>query len=308
MNMQIRKAERIKSKIRIGIAGASGSGKTWSALEIAYGMSPTGKIGFIDTESGRGDIYADLHSKHDESIKFNYDIIRLEKPYSVERYIEAIHMFEQNAYDVIIIDSLSHAWTGDGGILQLVENSTGTNKFTSGWKKAGPIYNSLVDTIINSPSHIICTFRSKIEYALQLNAQGKHIPIKVGLAPVQRDGFEYEFTVFMMLNQDNVAHVSKDNTEIFHSLDVKPSPEMGRKYIEWIESGSDIPDPKTIFFQKRLPEIILKISESETIPALQKTFSDAWRECGENYSEYLPGIVEAKNARKKLLDVNGRAM
>lgn len=225
--MQIRKAERKKAKLRLGISGASGSGKTWSALAIATGMG--GKIGIIDTEAGRGELYAN---------DFNYDIIRLDAPYSPERYIEAIRIFERAGYDILIIDSLSHAWVGEGGILSIVDRS-GSNSFTQGWKIATPKQNALIDAIVTSKLHIITTLRVKTEYVVEKNDRGKSEPRKVGLSPVQRDGLEYEFTVFMDINQDHVAHITKDNTKLFDQQYLQPSKDMGAKLMHWLNDGID---------------------------------------------------------------------
>lgn len=228
--MLIRKAERKQAKLRLGISGASGSGKTWSALEIATGMG--GKIGMIDTEAGRGELYGS---------DFNYDIIRLETPYSPERYIEAIKCFEQSGYDILIIDSLSHAWVGEGGVLSIVDKA-GSNSFTSGWKIATPKQNALVDALVTSKMHIITTLRVKTEYVVEKNDRGKAEPRKVGLSPVQRDGLEYEFTLFMDINQEHIAHVTKDNTKLFDQEYLKPSKEMGKKLSTWISQGKSAND------------------------------------------------------------------
>lgn len=224
--MQIRKAERKKAKLRLGMAGASGSGKTWGALEIATGMG--GKIGMIDTESGRGELYGE---------DFDYDIIRLDSPYSPSRYVEAIKSFERSGYSVLIIDSLSHAWSGEGGVLSIVEKAGG--QFQSGWKIGTPQQNLLIDTIIHSPLHIITTLRTKTEYVVEKNEKGKNEPRKIGLAPIQRDQLEYEFTVFMTLSQDHIAHITKDNTKLYDQQFVKPSKEMGAALMTWLNEGLD---------------------------------------------------------------------
>lgn len=223
--MLIRKAERKQAKLRLGIIGSSGSGKTWSALEIATGMG--GKIGMIDTESGRGELYAN---------DFNYDVLRLDAPFSPDRYIAAIKEFQNAGYDTLIIDSLSHAWVGEGGVLSIVDRA-GSNSFTSGWREATPKQNALVNAIITSKMHIIVTMRVKTEYVIELNAKGKNEPRKVGLAPVQRDGLEYEFTIFMDINLENIAHVTKDNTKLFNQQYIKPTKEMGQQIMLWLNDG-----------------------------------------------------------------------
>lgn len=247
--MTFKKAERKKAKLRLGISGISGSGKTWSALEIATGMG--GKIAMIDTESGRGELYGE---------DFEYDVMQISVPYSVEKYIHAIRQSEQLGYDILIIDSLSHAWVGEGGVLSVVDNA-GTNKFTSGWKVGTPKQNALVDAIISSKLHIIFTMRSKAEYVLETNSNGKQQPRKVGMAPVQREGLEYECTVYMDMSQEHIAFVSKDNTKLYKDNQyVKPTKEMGQKLIEWLNSGKSLEEIKAAEQEKEKFELSLMIS------------------------------------------------
>ena len=104
--MFFNKAQRKKAKLRLGITGPAGSGKTYGALLIAFGLG--GKIALIDTENGSGDLYSALG---------DYDIGYIKAPYTVEKYLQAIHEAESAEYDIIIIDSLSHAWSGEGGLL-----------------------------------------------------------------------------------------------------------------------------------------------------------------------------------------------
>ncbi len=284
--MQIRKAERKKAKLRLGISGASGSGKTWSALEIATGMG--GKIGMIDTEAGRGELYGN---------DFNYDIIRLDAPYSPERYIEAMKTFEKAGYDILIIDSLSHAWVGEGGVLSIVDKA-GSNSFTQGWKVGTPKQNALIDALVTSKMHIITTFRAKTEYAMEKNDRGRIEPHKVGLAPVQRDGIEYEYTVFMNMNQDHIAHVSKDNTKMFDQQYIKPSKDMGMHLMNWLNIGIDL---KEHFIKSTLPEILHEISTLQTMAQLKDCYVTVYQAYGEQFPQEFEAITIAKDKRKQQL-------
>lgn len=290
--MQIRKAERKKAKLRLGISGVSGSGKTRSALEIAAGMG--GKIGMIDTEAGRGELYADTISKYEPDLKLTYDIIRLDAPYSPERYIEAIRTFEKLGYSILIIDSLSHAWSGEGGVLSIVDKAGG--QFQSGWKLGTPKQNALIDAIITSPMHIICNFRVKTEYVVERNEKGKNEPRKIGLAPIQRDQIEYEFTMFMTLSQDHIAHVMKDNTEMFDQEFVKPSPDMGRKLMNWLNTGIDLADN---FRESILPAILSDIDSSTRINELRDKFVK-YLDQYQHFQEFEK-VIAAKNAKREEL-------
>ena len=229
--MQIRKAERRKAKLRLGIAAPSGAGKTYSALLMAFGLG--GKIGLIDTEHGSGDLYAHLGE---------YDVISIEAPYTVAKYVQAIHAFEEAGYSTIIIDSLSHAWAGDGGLLdkQGKMADRGTNSFAA-WRTITPEHNNLVDTMLRSPAHIIATMRAKQEYVLETNDRGKQQPKKVGMAPVQREGMEYEFTVMLDVDMNHVASASKDRTSLFDGRFFKIGKDTGEELLQWLETGSEAP-------------------------------------------------------------------
>lgn len=284
--MFIRKAERKKAKLRLGISGISNSGKTWSALEIATGMG--GKIGMIDTEAGRGELYGN---------DFIYDVIRLDAPYSPDRYINAIRMFEQAGYDILIIDSLSHAWVGDGGVLSIVDNA-GSKSFSQGWKTATPKQNALIDALITCKMHLITTLRVKSEYVVEMNEYGKQVPRKVGMAPVQRDGVEYEFTVFMDMNAEHMAHVVKDNTRMYDNQYIKPSKELGKRFMEWLESGMDVTEH---FNQTILPMLINNISNAANMKQLEEFYLGYAKTYSQQFPEQFKTVIEAKDKRKEEL-------
>lgn len=229
--MEIRKAQRKKAKLRLGIAAPSGAGKTFGALQLAFGLG--GKIGMVDTENGSGDLYAHLG---------DYDIISIQAPYTADKYRAAIKAFEDAGYNVIIIDSLSHAWAGEGGLLdkqgKIADSSNSSNGYAA-WRKVTPDHNALVEAMLQSPCHIIATMRSKTDYVLEENEKGKKTPKKVGMAPVQRDGMEYEFTVMLDVNVEHYASPSKDRTSLFDGTYFKLSPDVGKHLLNWLEDGVD---------------------------------------------------------------------
>lgn len=229
--MAFKKAERSQTKLRMAITGPAGAGKTLSALKIARGLvGPNGKIAVIDTENGSASYYAD---------EFNFDTEQLNPPYLVQKYIDALA--QATTFDCVIVDSLSHAWAGEGGILQqkeLMDQRAGSNSFTN-WGKMTPHHNKLVNAVLHSKTNIICTMRSKTEYVLSDNEKGKKAPQKVGLAPVQRDGFEYEFDVVLDVElESHRALASKDRTNIFAGHDpFKITEEHGKMIAKWQSSG-----------------------------------------------------------------------
>lgn len=178
---------RAKSKARIAVTGPSGSGKTLSSLYLAYGITGDwSKVALIDTEHERGRFYAnrtDLNTG-----KFLY--ASMTPPYTPDKYIEYV----KSAADIvgsdgaIVVDSFSHCWDNEGGVLDIksqIAQQRGKNDYTA-WDEAGKIQNNLVNTILSVDCHTIITMRAKMAYAMEVNDRGKTVPVKIGLAPVQR--------------------------------------------------------------------------------------------------------------------------
>ena len=257
--MNFRKAERKKAKLRLAIAGPAGSGKTYSALLIAQGLSPNSKIALIDTEHGSGELYSSLAG---------YDVATLTPPFSPERYITLIREAEQAGYDVLIIDSLSHAWEGEGGCLELHDRATAAsrsgNSYTA-WREVTPQHNALVEAMLQSPCHIIATMRSKTAYELSDDGNGKKKPIKVGLAPVQRPGMEYEFTVVLDLSVErHIATATKDRTSLFDGQHFIPTAATGEALQQWLESDKDPVEAS----RELLSNLKARVDEIDAVPHL----------------------------------------
>lgn len=247
MQFKLTKATRLKSKLRIGLFGPSGAGKTLSALRMAIGMvgGDWNKVALIDTERGSGSLYANL-TKQDPITREDFEIGeflygRIDAPFEPEKYIDAIKFCEQAGAEVIIIDSMSHEWDGSGGCLEIHSRMPG-NSFAN-WGKVTPRHNRFIDTILESKSHMICCTRTKQDYVLteqSKNGKNVQVPEKVGLKGITRDGFEYELTVALDIDIRHNATSTKDRTSLF---DGKPefvvNEETGRKLIEWMSSGAD---------------------------------------------------------------------
>ena len=227
--MEIEQAARRCAKLRMAIMGPSGSGKTYSALLLSQGLvdGRFQKVCLIDTESGSGHLYADLGPYH---------VLTLAAPYSPERYIEALHAAEKAGFEVIIIDSLSAEWSGDGGILDL-QGKLADTKYRgnswSAWREVTPRHNALIEAILNSPAHIVATMRSKTEY-LQVEEGGKRQIKKVGMAPIQRESIDFEFTLVFDLNAEHLAYASKDRTGLFDGQSLRISEATGSALKLWL--------------------------------------------------------------------------
>ena len=239
MAFQIKRAERKQARARIGLCGPSGSGKTMSALRMAGGLVeyiaaqtgslPTDPIGVIDTERKSASLYADVAP---------FVVIDLEPPYSAERYVEALDALERHGCVAIIIDQMSHAWAGPGGMLEWVDTlkDKAKNQFAA-WKTVTPEQNRFVDRILRSEAHIFACMRAKTEWVLE-ERNGAKVPRKVGLAPIQRDGIEYEFTTMFDLSPDgNTATTSKDRTRIFQNRSARIDEAAGAELGRWLYSG-----------------------------------------------------------------------
>ena len=227
MEFQIRKAQRKQTKMKLGIQSPSGGGKTYSSLLLAYGLiEDWSKIAVIDTENHSSELYSHLGG---------FNVLPLKEPFSPERYIEAIETCEKAGMEVIIIDSISHEWEGKGGILESHSSMTG-NSFTN-WHKVTPRHNGFVQKILQSPTHIIATIRSKQDFVLS-EKNGKMVPEKVGLKGVQRDGMDYELTIVFELDIKHNCTASKDRTSMFVD---KPqfviSEATGKRIRNWCNKG-----------------------------------------------------------------------
>ena len=199
--LHIRPSTRNRAKIKLALQGCAGSGKTYSALLLAYGMtSDWSKIAVIDSENGSADLYAHLGA---------YNVVSLGGDYSPENYIEAITLCENAGMEVIIVDSISQCWD------YLLDFHAGLqgNSFAN-WAKVTPRQNAFVQKILQSEVHIICTMRTKQDYVLN-EKNGKMVPEKVGLKAMQRDGMDYEFTVVLDIDLKHHVQASKDRTGLF---------------------------------------------------------------------------------------------
>ena len=237
------KVTRAKSKARIALIGASGSGKTLSALYLAYGFTGDwSKIALIDTEHERARFYAN----RDDLKTGEFLYAALEAPYSAERYIQYVNEAAKAVGEdgVIIIDSFSHAWNNEGGVLEYkaqIAQRQGKNDYTA-WDDAGKVQNNLVNSILSVQCHTIVTMRTKMAYAMEENDRGKMQPVKLGLEPIQRQNTEYEFDICLLIDRNHIAMVSKDTT--FLSRDGWTgviTPDLGQQLKAFLSDGEELP-------------------------------------------------------------------
>jgi DNA polymerase III delta prime subunit len=226
-----KKAVKREAKLRLAIAGPSGSGKTYTALAIAQAFG--GSVAVVDTEHGSASKYADL---------FGFDVLEMEAPFHPDRFIQAIREAAAAGYTTIVLDSLSHAWNGQGGLLELVEDAQKrmkTSNSFAAWKDVTPIQNRFIEGIVSAPIHVIATMRSKQEYVQEKDDRtGRTTVRKVGMAPVQRDGFEYEFDVFLDMDINNNAIVSKTRCPaLTGKVFTKPGGDVANILMDWLHGA-----------------------------------------------------------------------
>lgn len=227
-------AKKSQSFLRLGMVGPSGSGKTMTALRVANGLADGRPIAVIDTEHGSASLYADCG--------ISYAVCNLER-FDVDSYIEAIKDAEASGFAVCVIDSLSHAWAGKGGILEFVDQQgkrSGGGNF-SAWREATPRHNALIETILAAKMHIIATLRSKVEHVIE-QVGGRSVVRKVGLQPVQREGLEFEFTICGDITAEHEFMVTKTRARFLKDAVIREAGEdLGRQLLAWLNEGEPAP-------------------------------------------------------------------
>lgn len=257
-----KRATRKQLKLRMAICGPAKAGKTKTSLRFAFTLAQhmceqeaanaVRPRRFVDAKSPqqppapRAPRVAVIDSENRSAAKyqgetwddnlFDFDVIELNGDFSPSTYQSLIEEAANLRYDVVVVDSLSHAWLGT---LDLVDKKTKKNAFTEGWREVSPMHNQLIDAIVRCPIHVICTMRSKVEYVMEINERGQSIPRKKGMAPVQRAGVEYEFDIVADVDQD---HILKVDGSRCGAIDGKCATKPGAAYmqpiIHWLERGS----------------------------------------------------------------------
>lgn len=327
-HFEIKRAERRQARLRLAIAAASGGGKTWTALELAFGIceqliargalkpgplaSPLeGLVGLIDTERKSAQLYSHLGP---------FDTIELGPPHTVDRYIGAQQALERAGCAVIIEDSISHAWVGDGGVLAILNRFQESARFSAFNTAVNPEQSRFIDALLRSPAHIIATMRSKTVWVLEdrVNKSGHTVkaPRRVGMAPIQRPGVEYEFTTLLNLDTDtHVARVDKNRCTVFDAWVPKVvGREHGRQLADWLLEGA--PEPSSAISGTPLERLrataeaaMRGFERCENIPDLGRLFEKAVREVRafhpavpeDELRPVLESVVGSKDARKQVL-------
>ena len=245
MPVTLKKAHRSLARLKIAIGGPAGSGKTMSSLLMAYGMVKAEhpdwpddqvweSICLIDTENASGSLYA---GNTVGNLKIgSYFTVDIEPPFEATKYIDAIHAAEDAGISVIIIDSYSHAWAGEGGALDKQSKLAERGNGYTAWGKVKPEQQKLLDTVLQSKSHIIACLRAKMEYSQDVDpSTGKKVVRPIGMGVISQKDIEYEYTVLFMLAADNTAEAIKDRTSLFAGhMPAVITPKYGAALYRWL--------------------------------------------------------------------------
>jgi hypothetical protein len=257
-----RQATRNQSKLRMTIDGPAGSGKSYTALRFAHilrdALQPGGKIAAIDTERGSLSLYV---GEQPDGYPWAFDVMELTS-FSPEKYTEAISLAGRMGYTVLIVDSLSHAWEGAGGALEIKDrvSSAGKGNDWTAWRSVTPLHNRLVDALLQSPCHVITTMRSRQEYVQEVNEHGRTVIRRVGLAPIQRPGVEFEFSLVCDMDWSHIMTVSKSRCNAVTDMKVeKPGPGFMQLITDWLTNGET---------QTAAPEPVFMPAQPESAQAI----------------------------------------
>lgn len=232
MAISFRKAEKKRQKLRLAMYGVSGSGKTYSALRIATGFG--GRIAVIDSERAASELYSD---------RFNFDVLALDN-FHPDSYSEAMEIAAKEKFDVVVIDSFSHAWYKLCEEVDKIAKAKYKGNTWSAWSDGNPVQMRLIENILRCPYHLIATMRSSTEWSVEEH-NGRKTPVRVGTSPNQGKGIEFEFTMLMELSPSHISTFIKDRTGKFQDkMYEKPDELLGKEMLDWLNTGAEVVAPE----------------------------------------------------------------
>lgn len=276
--LELKRAQRKRAKLKLGISSPSGGGKTLGSLLIAYGLMKEEypnlsekklweKIAIVDSENGSGELYVGAEIKN---LKIGeYGAITLTEPFTAEKYIQAMDVCIDAGMEVIILDSTTHLWAGAGGLLAQHGNiAKRTGNSWAAWRDVTPMHNQFVEKMLQSNVHIIATMRSKTKFVQEKGDDNRTTVRKIGLNPIQKDGMEYEFTTFFEIDAEHNAFGSKDRTGLFDQQYFVITPKTGRTLMSWLNGGTTA-KAKVIAVSKATPKEALATMQQEVVELCQ---------------------------------------
>lgn len=287
--IQIRKAQREGARLVIGIAGVSGSGKTYTALQLAWGMAngDASKVGFLDTENKRGSLYADSLVSKDGQIH-QFLIGDLYAPFSPQRYIDAILEFQKAGVEVLIIDSVTHEWEGAGGCQEIAANTTSR---MADWKRAKAEHKRFMNALLQSDMHVICCIRAREK----TDFTNPKEPKALGLQPIQEQNFMFEMTASVMMHdsgqRQEVLKCPADLVDILGRGNGYLSAKDGLQLRKWVDGAKAL--ESDVERHKNMLQSITEQGEAAVRKAIEDVPADARKKIGE---AYLASVVASAKA------------
>lgn len=297
MSFIVTKAARKSVPMLISLSGTSGSGKTFSGLLLAAGMAGAdGKVGMIDTENGRGTLYAD-DPLIMRALPNGYDYVGMESPYSPARYIEALQCLERGGCTVALIDSTTHEWEGDGGCCDIADKNR--LKRMPNWIMAKREHRRFLAYALSSPMHIIFCLRAREKVRVVKNAKGEDVYEPMGIQPITEKNFVFEMLISLLFEGDH--HYSGIKVpgmlqSVFPGGELI-TPKHGQMIRAWADGGAIKTVPS---------ELLLKRARGvaeEGIEAYRQFFSELTqaqkREIGEHH-EQLKAIAKSRDEERAM--------
>lgn len=253
------KAKKEMAALKLAVQGVSGAGKTFSSLKLAKSLAGDGKIAVLDTENNSAALYSDL---------IDFDCVNLMAPYTPEKYIQVINEAVKADYKVLVIDSISHEWEGDGGILQIVEEKTAKspsiNSYAA-WKDPKKRHQKFIDAIVSAPIHIICTMRQKVTHEQGRDQNGKPYVRQMGLKSIQEPNISYVFTCVFDLQHETINGskpfiLSKDRTQGALDDVAYFDDSIGQRLSNWLATCTK-PAPIPMFSDEEFEEWMLEFEQ-----------------------------------------------
>lgn len=287
--IQIRKAQREGARLVIGLAGVSGSGKTYTAIQLAYGLAnkQAGKVGFLDTENRRGSLYAD-------SLPEQFLIGDLYAPFSPQRYIDAIHEFQAAKVEVLVIDSVTHEYEGAGGVEEI---ATTTNSRMPDWKRAKAEHKRFMNALLQSDMHIIVCIRAREK----VDFTNPREPRSLGVQPIQEKNFMFEMTASLMMwdagKRQQILKCPDELLPIFGRGSDYITSDDGAALRAWVDGGKQL-DSSVEHYRNMLLSVTEKGLDALSAE-WSKTPAKVRKALGEKFKDTLKASAASFDAARK---------
>lgn len=262
-------ANREQNLLRLALEGMPGAGKTWTSLVFAQRLAEhyaaewtqrglRGGIAVIDAEHGRSKRYAGMKpTPASNALSFAVTVLT---DFSPSNYTAKIEEAGRAGFCVLVVDSFSHEWAGRGGMLSLKDAQPAKKAYT-GWGEINPLHDRVIDAILGSPCHVICTMRAKVKHIITEDNK----PQKIGVGAVQRPGTEYEFEIYGTLDRSHILTISKSMCPAIDGAIIpQPRADFMDTVIQWLETGeaAKLEMTRRLLSEEQMTELIRLVNET----------------------------------------------